>query len=118
MGRRSVYADEETLRAANNYAVSLNGLQRFEETKSLLRKTIPVARRVLGESNHLTLSMRSVYAWALWRDDGATPDDLREAVNSLEETARTARRVLGGAHPLTAMIEREAQRARAARVAP
>ena len=27
-------------------------------------------------------------------------DDLREAVNTLEDTERTARRVLGAAHPL------------------
>ena len=32
-----------------------------------------------------------------------------------EETERTARRVLGGAHPLTSTIERELQKARAAR---
>ena len=33
------------------------------------------------------------------RDPGATLDDLREAVATLEETAPTARRVFGGAHP-------------------
>jgi len=32
----------------------------------------------------------------------------------LEETARTARRVLGGAHPVTAAIEGDLQNARAA----
>ena len=32
---------------------------------------------------------------------GATLADLREAVTTLEETERTARRVLGGAHPRT-----------------
>ena len=32
-------------------------------------------------------------------DTGATLDDLREAATTLEETERTARRVLGGAHP-------------------
>ena len=37
----------------------------------------------------------------LYEDDGATLDDLREAVTTLEDTERTARRVLGGAHPLT-----------------
>ena len=37
-------------------------------------------------------------------DAGATLDDIREAVNILEETERTARRVLGGAHPLTVDI--------------
>ena len=36
----------------------------------------------------------------------ATLDDLREAVEMLEDTERTARRVLGGAHPLTTGIER------------
>ena len=37
-------------------------------------------------------------------DEGATIDDLREAVNTFEDLAPTARRVLGGAHPLTSMI--------------
>ena len=58
----------------------------------------------------LTLTMRWNYARALWNDDGATPDDLREAVTTLEETARTARRVLGGAHPLTGISSMHSQR--------
>ena len=45
---------------------------------------------------------------------GATLDDLREAVTTLEETERTMRRVLGGAHPLTTGIEGSLQNARAA----
>ena len=45
-----------------------------------------------------------VYAGALLRP-GATLDDLREAVTTLEETTRIARRVLGGAHPTTVGIE-------------
>ena len=49
--------------------------------------------------------MRSIYASALYNDPGATLDDLREAVMTLEDTARIARRVLGGAHPLTAGID-------------
>jgi tetratricopeptide (TPR) repeat protein len=105
---------ESTLIAANNYAYSLNSLQRFEEAKALLRQTMPVARRVLGESDHLTLSMRSVYASALYRDDAATLDDLREAVSTLEDAERTARRVLGGSHPCTGTIETALRGARAA----
>ena len=46
---------EKTLLVANNYAASLKELGRFEEARSLLRKTIPVARRVLGEGDRLTL---------------------------------------------------------------
>ena len=50
---------------------------------------------------------------ALDRDPDATLDDLREAVATLEDTARIARRVLGSTHPLTKGIEGELQDARA-----
>ena len=68
---------------------------------------MPVARRVLGNNDETTLKMRGNYAEALYEDDGRTLDDIREAVETLEETARTARRVLGGAHPTTVGIEDE-----------
>ena len=42
-----------------------------------------------------------------YRDDGATLDDLREAVSTLEDLERTARRVLGDAHPLTTGIRED-----------
>ena len=58
--------------------------------------------------------MKEKYAKALYKDDGSTLDDLREAVATLAETERTARRVLGGAHPVTEEIEDELQNARAA----
>ena len=57
--------------------------------------------------------MRINHAKALYKDDGATLDDLREAVTTLEDTERTARRVFGGAHPLTADIEDNLRDARA-----
>ena len=60
------------------------------------------------------LEMRWSYGVALYDNAGATVDDLREAVMTLEELKRTARRVLGGAHPLTEGIEDELQDARAA----
>ena len=52
------------------------------------------------------------YARALYLVTDATLDDLREAVTTLEETARLARRVLGGAHPTTVWIEGALQGAR------
>ena len=104
----------ETLRAANNYATSLNRLERFEEAKPLFRKTMPVVRRVLGENDFRTLTMRGNYARALYLDDGATLDDLREAVTTLEDTNRIARRVLGNAHPTTNGIEAALRLAQAA----
>ena len=47
------------------------------------------------------------------RNGAATLDDLHEAVTMFEETARTARRVLCGAHPLTMGIECNLQEVRA-----
>ena len=44
---------------------------------------------------------------------GATLDDLREAVETSEEIARTARSVFGGAHPKSKEIEGVLKRARA-----
>ena len=79
-----------------------------------MRKLIPVVRRVLGEVNDLTLSLRTNYAMVLYKDPAATLDDVREAVNELEDTERTARRVYGGAHPTTVGIEKVLRNARAA----
>ena len=120
--RRDIYSrwlklepeNHNTLREANNYASSLMQLQRFEEAKALLRRTIPVARRVSGDDDVNTLRLRWNYARTLYGDADATLDDLREAVTTFEETERTARRVLGSAHPTTTGIDTELQLARAA----
>jgi hypothetical protein len=105
--------DVKTLRAANNCAWGLINLRRFEEARTLLRKMTPVARRILGDDNSLTLVMRWAYARS-YGDTDATLDDLRVAETTLEETARTARRFLGCAHPDTQGIEKSLRDARAA----
>ena len=99
---------------ANNYSSSLNSLERFEEAKSLLRKTMPVARRVLGDNDENTLRLRWSYAKALYRDPTATLDDLHEAVETHEDLERIALRVFGGAHPATEMIQGSLRESRAA----
>ena len=121
--RRDVYSGqlkldgeehEDTLVAADNYAASLFCLERYREAKALYRKKMPVARRVLGDSHERVLIMRSSYAEALYKDTGATLDDLREAVTTLEEIEPIVRRVLGGANPITVRIEESLRAARAA----
>ena len=78
-----------------------------------MRKTIPVARRNFGDSSDLTLQLRANYAAALYMDDGATLDDIREAMSTLEEIERIARRVFGGRHPTAVRMVGSLQKARA-----
>ena len=120
--RRDVYSGkirlhgeehETTLKEAFNYATSLFPLNRFKEIKELLMKAIPVSQRVLGDEHRITFRMRYYYACSLYIDAGATLDDLREAVTTLEETERTARRVLGKSHPIAVDIEGSLRDARA-----
>ena len=115
-GHLKLHGEEhpQTLEAGINYAISLNDLRRFEETRSLLRKTTPVAQRVLGKCNDITLRMRWIYAGTLCQDDGATLDELHEAVATFEEIERTVRRVFGGAHPHLVNIKNTLRLARAA----
>ena len=105
---------KKTLLAAHNYAATLLDLKRFEEVRELLRKTIHAARRVLGDSEDITLRMKWTYARAFCEDSTAPLDDLREAVTTLVELERTARQVFGGANPLTAELGISLQNARAA----
>ena len=102
-----------TARRGGDYAASFHDLRRFKEAKALMRKSIPMARRVLGDNNETTLRMRWNLAHALATDPGATLDDHREALNTFEDTAQTARRVLGGKHPTTVSIEQSLRYVRA-----
>ena len=75
---------------------------------------VPVAPRIIGSNDEITLRIRTLYAAALYEDPDAPLHDLNEAVTRLEEIESTARRVLGGAHPLTLSVERDLRKSRAA----
>ena len=77
-------------------------------------KTESINRVVDDAVGEITLTMRRNYAQALCLDTDPTLDDLSEAVTTLEDVERIARRVLGSAHPDTAWIEQCLQGARAA----
>ena len=95
----------DTLMAANNYAMTLLELQRFEEAKRVLRKVAPVARRVLGTEHELTLSLREDLCRAIL-DGEPTANEKREALEMLKDTAGAMRRVLGPDHPDTLHAEK------------
>ena len=65
------------------------------------------------ESHEHTLRMKIVYVQTLYFDPSATLDDLREAVTTLEDMERIARRVFGVANPFTLEIAVELRQARA-----
>ena len=70
----------------------------------------------------ITLTARQYYAETLYKNAvaGASRrplDDLREAVTTLEYVERTARRVFGGANPISEATETSLRNARAALIA-
>ena len=93
--------------------MSLKELDRLEEARALYRKWMLVSQRVLGDCDHRTLTMKKKFAQTVYEDDRAALGDLREAVKTLVETARTARRVLGGAHPVVEDTGRSLRKAQA-----
>ena len=66
-----------------------------------------------GRTTRIAEERRGLDGAALYEDDGATLDELREAVTTLEDTERIARRVLGNSHPSTTMTEEFLRDARA-----
>ena len=82
-------------------------LKRSAEAKSILRKVIPLARRVLGTEHHLTLSFRENHATVLLLEDSesGSPDKVSEALGIFEEVHEITRRVCGPQHPHTQMFK-------------
>ena len=110
----------EIMGRAIRAAEALRGLQRRLSMRSAHRETqiAQEAVREPGVRRHALVVDAADLRRALCEDRGATPDDYRETVAMLEDTAPTARRVLGGAHPTTSNVEktlREARDALAAR---
>ena len=75
---------------------------------------------IVERGGGVVVDILRVYAQALVKAQGANLDesealnDLREAMTTLEETEPIARRVFGGAHPTTVLIETNLRAARAA----
>ena len=57
--------------------------------------------------------MRKLHAAMVYGDPDATFEDLREAADAIEDTARIARRVLGNTHPMTKGLEQDVSASRA-----
>ena len=77
----------------------------------------PVPPPLIPSTVDITLIAKQYYAETLYNNVNAGAsrrplDDLREAVTTLDEIERIARRVFGGANPMTIGIERALQESR------
>ena len=94
-GERAIYQ-------AFNIAADLNQLKRYTEATSFLRDQIPLATRMLGKDHEITLKFQKLYAKTLFAPpDGPWSEDKVRAHGLMEAFTRSARRVLGPAHPET-----------------
>ena len=113
-GFKKLYGNchSRTLQAAYNLAISLNRLEKYAETKSLLRGPISDAQRTFGNDNPLTLNLRSVLADTLGCLGGI--DNMRAAVVMREDVYNRTRQIFGPLHPITQRRQGRAEQFRAA----
>ena len=122
-------AHPESIREGMNMAAVLIGVPQsctvhgrervhILEAKRFLLELLPRAQRALGAEDRVTLGIRREYARALYVDEKASPDELRESEEILDDLCRTSRRVLGPIHEQThlALEELVAARKRRAEV--
>ena len=80
---------------------------------SFLRERMPEARRAFPQNHEMTLRFRDNYALSLFKNSGASRDDLVAAVAEYEDLNRVARRVLGPDHDVTREFRLNMEEARA-----
>ena len=87
-----------------NLANSLICNARFTEAIALVNETLPIARRVCGDANDITLGHRYLLPRVIVLNPGATLDDLRGAKEEAEDLLRTTRRIFGNSHPRVELV--------------
>ena len=60
---------------------------------------LPIARRVCGNADDATLGLRLAVPQSIVRNPDATKEELRGAMEELEDLFRVTRRVFGDQHP-------------------
>ena len=101
--------------SVGNLTEILIAAREFEEAQSLAREELPAIIDRHGPDGSLTLEVRAWYARALFRADGASEDDVAEALTILEDVLRRSKRVLGDSHPDTERARKFLEEVRSAR---
>ena len=74
-------------------SVSLTDLKRYEEARSIQRKVIPAALRILGPEADTTLLLLRTNVRSVFSDPKATLADLRQAERSMRDVWQRTRRI-------------------------
>ena len=90
----------------------MDDLEQFDEARAFLRDRIPEAIRALGKDHDLVFKMQRIYAQCLYKNDGASLEDITAAVATLEDLDRRQTRIYGAAHPQTGATRRCLEAAR------
>ena len=100
---RAKWGDDHhaTLSNGCNLGSSLVDQEAFDEAREFLRLRSREAKRSLGLRHDVTLTLRRMYARALYGPEDASLEDCREAEILLEADAKVSTRVLGADHPHT-----------------
>ena len=93
--------DPLILQDVTNLGESLVHTSHFTEARSLMRKHLPIARRVVGPDHEITYGIIETLAGAMFQNALAPRKDLVEATEMLTKQLKRLRQVLGAAHPDT-----------------
>merc|ERR1712129_162283 len=103
-----------TIQGGFNLAVSLNSVERWSESRSLVRdQLLPVARQSLGAEHNITLRLEINVAINLMGNPERTRDGLLEAETIVQGVLQRRRQIFGPAHPSTRECEQYLRHARA-----
>ncbi len=104
---------EDTLQAAGNLTSTLvDDLRQFDEARAFLLDRIPEAIQALGKDHDVTFRLKRMYAQSLYRNDGASLEDITTAIATLEDLDRRQTRIYGAAHPQAGSTRRRLAEAR------
>ena len=114
-GRQNLFWNGQKDIAVCNLTEYLVAAREFEEAQSLAREELTAIIDRHGPDDPLTLEVQTWYALAFFRADGASEDDVAEALTILEDVLRRSKRVLGDSHPDTERARKFLEDVRSAR---
>ena len=96
---------ETKLTVAGNLATSLVRTERYAEGKEFCREQIAIAEQHGLSAQKVGIDLKDTLASALLTENKFCAEDLREALAIFEAIVPMSRRLFGGQHPRTKLLE-------------